>query len=120
MNCPKCGNEMLRENINHLVELDGNFLTIKNVPVFRCKACGDTLFEKSVICDIEQHICDYMLKSKLSFLDGLFKMDDEKINKIENYAKLHKINTSEFINKLVDEALERDKKNNEKEKTEIS
>lgn len=56
MNCILCKSNMIKENINHIVDFKGNIIIIKDVPANVCKQCGEYFIENDVAMKLEKAI----------------------------------------------------------------
>ena len=54
MNCIVCKGELTKKEINHIVDLDGHIIIVKNVPAEVCKQCGESFFENEVALRLEK------------------------------------------------------------------
>lgn len=56
MNCFFCTGEMKESVSNYMVDIDGHFIIIKNVPCHKCSQCGEVSYSGSVVARIEKII----------------------------------------------------------------
>lgn len=54
MDCIVCKGELNKKEINHIVDIEGHIIIIKNVPAEVCKQCGESFFENQVALRLEQ------------------------------------------------------------------
>lgn len=54
MDCIVCKGELIKKEINHIVDIEGQIIIIKNVPAEVCKQCGESFFENQVALRLEQ------------------------------------------------------------------
>lgn len=52
--CFYCKGEMKDGFCNHMVDVDGHFIIIKNVPCHKCSQCGEVSYSGEVVARIEQ------------------------------------------------------------------
>jgi YgiT-type zinc finger domain-containing protein len=60
MNCILCKSNLIKGAVNHIVDLDGHIIIIKNVPANVCKQCGEYFIETDVAMKLEKIIEDVM------------------------------------------------------------
>lgn len=63
MNCIVCKGELTKKDINHIVDIDGHIIIIKNVPAEVCEQCGESFFENQVALTLEK-IVDEIVSNK--------------------------------------------------------
>lgn len=51
--CFYCKGEMKDSFCNYMVDLDGRFIIIKNVPCHKCSQCGEVSYSGEVVAKIE-------------------------------------------------------------------
>jgi YgiT-type zinc finger domain-containing protein len=56
MDCVVCKGELIKKEINHIVDLDGHIIIVKNVPAEVCRQCGESFFENQVAVRLEKII----------------------------------------------------------------
>ena len=56
MGCVLCKGEMKAAVSNYMVDIDGHFIIIKNVPCHKCFQCGEVSYSGSVVARIEKII----------------------------------------------------------------
>lgn len=54
--CFFCKGSMADDITNYMVDLNGHFIIIKNVPCHKCKQCGEVSFSGETVVKIEQII----------------------------------------------------------------
>jgi len=52
--CIICKGELTKQEANHIVDVDGHIIIIKNVPAEVCKQCGESFFENQVAVALEK------------------------------------------------------------------
>ena len=63
MNCFMCKGHMKPGIVNHIVDIEGSIIIIKNVPASVCKQCGEAFFDNDVVKKLEL-IVDHSKQSK--------------------------------------------------------
>jgi YgiT-type zinc finger domain-containing protein len=63
MNCILCKSNLIKSTVNHIVDLDGHIIIIKNVPANVCKQCGEYFIETDVAMKLEK-IIEEVMKNK--------------------------------------------------------
>lgn len=63
MNCILCKSNLIKGVVNHIVDLDGHIIIIKNVPANVCKQCGEYFIETDVAMKLEK-IIEEVMKNK--------------------------------------------------------
>jgi YgiT-type zinc finger domain-containing protein len=63
MNCIVCKGELTKKDINHIADIDGHIIIIKNVPAEVCEQCGESFFENQVALTLEK-IVDEIISNK--------------------------------------------------------
>lgn len=58
MNCILCKSNLIKGNVNHIVDFDGRIIIIKCVPANICKQCGEYYLENDVALKLEKIIED--------------------------------------------------------------
>ena len=53
MNCFMCKGLMKAGNVNHIVDIEGSIIIVKNVPANVCKQCGEAFFDNDVAKKLE-------------------------------------------------------------------
>jgi YgiT-type zinc finger domain-containing protein len=56
MNCILCKSNLVKGNINHIVDFDGHIIIIKGVPANVCKQCGEYYIENDIALKLEKMI----------------------------------------------------------------
>lgn len=54
MNCILCEGDLIKGNINHIVDLDGHIIIIKGVPANVCKQCGEYFLKNDIALKVEK------------------------------------------------------------------
>jgi YgiT-type zinc finger domain-containing protein len=54
MNCVLCKGDLVQGRVNHIVDLDGHIIIIKDVPAKVCKQCGEYFFENDIALKVEK------------------------------------------------------------------
>lgn len=52
--CHICKGIMKNDYNNYMVDLDGHFIIIKNVPCHKCSQCGEVSYSGEVVARIEE------------------------------------------------------------------
>ena len=65
--CIMCKGNIESGLINHIVDLDGHIIIIKNVPAQVCKQCGESFLEHNVALKV-QNLLDNYSDSKVEVL----------------------------------------------------
>ncbi|MCI1945632.1 type II toxin-antitoxin system MqsA family antitoxin [Clostridium luticellarii] len=63
MNCILCKSRLARGKVNHIVDLNGHIIIIKDVPANVCKQCGEYFIENDVALKLEK-IIEEVVKNK--------------------------------------------------------
>ncbi|MCH3965528.1 MAG: type II toxin-antitoxin system MqsA family antitoxin [Clostridium sp.] len=63
MNCILCKSKLTRGKVNHIVDLNGHIIIIKDVPANVCKQCGEYFIENDVALKLEK-IIEEVVKNK--------------------------------------------------------
>lgn len=63
MNCIMCKSKLTAGVVNHIVDINGHIIIIKNVPANVCKQCGEYFVENDIAIKLEQ-IVEEAEKSK--------------------------------------------------------
>lgn len=63
MNCILCKSNLVKGTVNHIVDLDGHIIIIKNVPANVCKQCGEYFIETDIAIKLEK-IIEEVIKNK--------------------------------------------------------
>lgn len=63
MNCILCKSKLTRGKVNHIVDLNGHIIIIKDVPANVCKQCGEYFIENNVALKLEK-IIEEVVKNK--------------------------------------------------------
>ena len=58
MNCISCKGNLVKGNVNHVVDFDGHIIIVKGVPANICKQCGEYFLENSIAIKVEKIIED--------------------------------------------------------------
>lgn len=53
MNCFMCKGQMSMGIVNHIVDIEGSIIIIKNVPANVCKQCGEAFFDNDTVKKLE-------------------------------------------------------------------
>ena len=53
MNCFMCKGKMNPSIVNHIVDLDGSIIIVKNVPANVCKQCGEAFLDHDIVKKLE-------------------------------------------------------------------
>lgn len=56
MDCVMCKGNLIEGNVNHIVDINGYIIIIKNVPANICTQCGDYYIENKIALIIEELI----------------------------------------------------------------
>lgn len=67
MECVLCKSHLEESKVNHIVDLDGHIIIIKNVPARICKQCGEYFLENNIAVKIEG-IIDEIVKNHAEIL----------------------------------------------------
>ncbi|MEY8001705.1 type II toxin-antitoxin system MqsA family antitoxin [Clostridium sp. Mt-5] len=67
MNCTLCKGDLVQGRVNHIVDLDGHIIIIKDVPANVCKQCGEYFLENDIALKVEK-IVDEVRKNKAEIL----------------------------------------------------
>lgn len=54
--CFYCKGNMVDDFSNYMVDLDGHFIIIRNVPCHKCSQCGEVSYNGEVVARIEEII----------------------------------------------------------------
>ncbi len=54
--CFFCKGNMVEDTTNYMVDLDGHFIIIRNVPCHKCTQCGEVSYSGEVVVRIEKII----------------------------------------------------------------
>lgn len=54
MSCVMCKAELTSGVANHVVDMEGNIIVIKNVPVNICNQCGEYYFDHEIAVSLEE------------------------------------------------------------------
>jgi len=57
--CVMCKGNLDSKLINHIVDLDGHIVIIKNVPAKVCKQCGESFLDHDIAIKVEKLLDDY-------------------------------------------------------------
>ncbi len=57
--CIMCKGSIESRLINHIVDLNGNIIIIKNVPAQVCKQCGESFLEHNVALKVQDLLDNY-------------------------------------------------------------
>ncbi|MDO5573226.1 MAG: type II toxin-antitoxin system MqsA family antitoxin [bacterium] len=52
--CLYCKGIMKDDHCNHMIDLDGRFIIIRNVPCHKCTQCGEVSYSGEVVAQIEK------------------------------------------------------------------
>ena len=52
--CFYCKGNMADDRSNYMVDLDGHFIIIKNVPCHKCSQCGEVSYSGEVVARLEE------------------------------------------------------------------
>jgi YgiT-type zinc finger domain-containing protein len=52
--CFFCKGDMKDDYSNYMIDLDGHFIIIKNVPCHKCSQCGEVSYTGTTVARIEQ------------------------------------------------------------------
>jgi YgiT-type zinc finger domain-containing protein len=52
--CFFCKGDMKDDYSNYMIDLDGHFIIIKNVPCHKCSQCGEVSYTGTTVAKIEQ------------------------------------------------------------------
>lgn len=63
MNCILCKSNMINGKVNHIVDLDGHIIIIKDVPANICRQCGEYFIENNIALKLEK-IVEEVMKNK--------------------------------------------------------
>ncbi|WAM37147.1 type II toxin-antitoxin system MqsA family antitoxin [Caldicellulosiruptor acetigenus] len=63
MRCPLCGGELREGRVNHVVDIEGRTIIVKNVPALVCEQCGESYIEDEVAIKLEK-IVNKLLENK--------------------------------------------------------
>lgn len=58
MNCISCKGNLVKGNVNHVVDFDGHIIIVKGVPASICKQCGEYFLENRIAIKVEKIIED--------------------------------------------------------------
>lgn len=64
MNCTLCKGDLVQGRVNHIVDLDGHIIIIKDAPANICKQCGEYFLENDIALKVEK-IVDEVRKNKV-------------------------------------------------------
>ena len=53
MNCVMCKGKLIEGKVNHIVDIDGHIIIVKNVPANICTQCGDYYIDHKIAIVIE-------------------------------------------------------------------
>ena len=53
MNCFMSKGHMTIGTVNHIVDIEGSIIIVKNVPANVCKQCGEAFYEHDVVKKLE-------------------------------------------------------------------
>lgn len=53
MNCFMCKGHMKSGTVNHIVDINGSIIIVKNVPANVCKQCGEAFFDHEIVKRLE-------------------------------------------------------------------
>ena len=53
-NCLMCKGKMEAGKVNHIIDINGHIIIVKNVPALVCKQCGEYFLEHSIAVKIER------------------------------------------------------------------
>jgi YgiT-type zinc finger domain-containing protein len=67
MNCTLCKAELIKDNVNHIIDLGEGIIIIKNVPANVCTQCGEYYVDTQVALKLE-NIVDEAKKNKAEIL----------------------------------------------------
>ncbi len=56
MKCVLCEANLIKGNVNHIVDFEGHIIIIKGVPANICKQCGEYFIENDVALKLEKII----------------------------------------------------------------
>ena len=56
--CFYCKGEMSEGLTNHMADIDGHFVIIKNVPCHKCSQCGEVSYSGKTVARLEKIIAD--------------------------------------------------------------
>ena len=54
--CFFCKGNMVEDTTNYMVDLDGHYIIIRNVPCHKCTQCGEVSYSGEVVVRIEKII----------------------------------------------------------------
>jgi YgiT-type zinc finger domain-containing protein len=54
MNCFMCKGHMFAGTVNHIVDIEGSIIIVRNVPANVCKQCGEAFFDHDVTKKLEE------------------------------------------------------------------
>ena len=54
--CFFCKGNMVEDTTNYMVDLDGHFIIIRNVPCHKCTQCGEVSYSGEMVVRIEKII----------------------------------------------------------------
>lgn len=52
--CFYCKGNMVNDFNNYMVDLDGHFIIVRNVPCHKCSQCGEVSYSGEVVARLEQ------------------------------------------------------------------
>ena len=75
MNCILCKSNLIKGNVNHIVDIDGHIVIIKGVPANVCKQCGEYFIENDVALKLEKIIEEAKKNNAEIFVINYSEMD---------------------------------------------
>lgn len=67
MNCAMCKAGLVKGIVNHIVDLEGQIIIVKNVPANLCKQCGESFIEHTIALQLEE-IIEQAKRSRAEFV----------------------------------------------------
>lgn len=67
MKCVFCGSNLVTGRVNHIVDLEGHIIIIKEVPANICKQCGEYFLENDIALRLEK-VIEELKKNKAEVL----------------------------------------------------
>jgi len=70
MNCPRCGNNVVKSTTTFVSDLGDILIIIRNVPCYQCEDCDEIVYSGDVIKNIESFVTSAKaLKQEISIID---------------------------------------------------
>jgi YgiT-type zinc finger domain-containing protein len=73
MDCILCKYNLVPRKVNHIVDLDGHIIIIKEVPANVCKQCGEYFIDTDIALKLEKIIEDVMKNKAEIFVVNYFE-----------------------------------------------